>query len=72
MRGLLLLVAARAAEASSGAAVLLVGAAYDVDEARLRATKKFVVAAFGADETLVNRDGASAWINVEEATEVAD
>ena len=26
----------------------------------------------GADETLVNRDGASAWINVEEATEVAD
>ena len=48
MRGLLLLVAARAAEASSEAAVLLVGAAYDVDEARLRATKKFVVDAFGA------------------------
>ena len=43
MRGLLLLVAARAAEASSEAAVLLVGAAYDVDEARLQATKKFVV-----------------------------
>ena len=53
MRGLLLLVAARAAEASSGAAVLLVGAAYDVDEARLRATKKYVIDAFGADETLV-------------------
>ena len=53
MRGLLLLVAARAAEASSEAAVLLVGAAYDVDEARLRATKKFVVDAFGASETLV-------------------
>ena len=53
MRGLLLLVAARTAEASSGAAVLLVGAAYDVDEARLRATKKFVVDAFGASETLV-------------------
>ena len=52
MRGLLLLVAARAAEAS-GAAVLLVGAAYDVDEARLRATKKYVIDAFGADETLV-------------------
>ena len=42
-------------------------AATERHEARLQAG-----AQFGADETLVNRDGASAWINVEEATEVAD
>ena len=33
---------------------------------------EYMVSKLGADETLVNRDGASAWINVEEATEVAD
>jgi len=55
MQGLctLLIIAETATLTDASAAVLVLGAAYDVDVARLQATKRFVVDALGAAETLV-------------------
>ena len=36
------------------------------------ALAEYMISKLGADETLINKDGASCWVSVEEATEAAD